>query len=190
MPMLLLAVLLAMTIGPAVQAQPQSCLRAGRQTNLQDDCAAKSATTGSNAQAHLRVEIIAPIPTGSMHSSPEEQSASQPAASAQTILDATCRLNWRHCADNTQMVNTYSHWRKVRSECRSVAAQLMRHGEPNFPWFAFRSFLQGDDYPRAGIVTVIEPRAQFRNGLGAVVNGRVMCRYDLRSSQVLDVQIL
>ena len=191
MPTLLLAVLLAMTIGPAVQAQPPSRLEAGRQADLQEDDAARDGLRDVINQRQMHKEVIAPIPASPMETSLEEQANREINESPrESILNGSCRVEWRSCKDNLQMVNTYSHWRRVRVECRSAATQLMRYGEPNFPWFAFRSFLQGDDYPRAGIVTVIEPRAQFRNGLGAVVSGRVVCRYDLRIGQVLDVQIL
>ena len=100
-----------------------------------------------------------------------------------------CRLDWRHCADNAQLVNSYRDWSRVVVECKSAAQASARFGDPEFPWLPFGTFLNGNTYVNTGIAVAIEPRAQFFNGFGAKVNSRVTCRYDLNRMAVVEVNV-
>ena len=101
----------------------------------------------------------------------------------------TCKVDWHSCLDNADMVNNYHDWPTVQTRCKSSAKDSAKYGTPEFPWFSFGSFLRGSDYPKTGIVTTIEPDAQFSNGFGAMVHTRVVCKYDLKSNAVLDVSL-
>ncbi|HWK96210.1 MAG TPA: hypothetical protein VNR39_12390 [Pseudolabrys sp.] len=101
-----------------------------------------------------------------------------------------CRVDWRQCADNSDMANNFNGWVDVKVQCQRQADDRAKYGSPKWPWLAFSSFLGGSDYVKTGQVTAIEPDAQFQNGFGAWVRSRVVCRYDLNAGKVTDVFIM
>jgi hypothetical protein len=100
-----------------------------------------------------------------------------------------CKMNWSSCADNEQLVNTWSDWSKVQVACKFAANDLAKYGDPEWPWLPFGTFMKGSDYIKTGKAIAIEPDAKFKNGFNAPVRSRVTCFYDLRTSRVLDVSI-
>lgn len=109
--------------------------------------------------------------------------------STTTVQDDPCRSDWTKCADNGQLVNHYSDWTHVQRECKNAANDRAKYGDPDWPWFPFGSFHEGNNYVISGIAIAIEPDAQFSNGFGAKVHSRVACTYNLRAKRVTDVSI-
>jgi hypothetical protein len=108
---------------------------------------------------------------------------------AYTAQINACGDDWRQCVDNTQLVDHYDGYSRVQSACQRRATEMARYGDPDFPWLSFGTYFTGTDYVETGIAVSIEPRAQFQNGFGAMVNTRVVCRYDLRAGEVLSVEL-
>jgi hypothetical protein len=100
-----------------------------------------------------------------------------------------CKQSWSSCADNEQLVNEWSGWSKVQVDCKFVANDHAKYGDPEWPWLAFSTFLKGDNYVKTGKAVAIEPDAKFKNGFNAQVRVRVTCFYDLRAARVDDVSI-
>ena len=101
-----------------------------------------------------------------------------------------CESDWAKCADNTDLVNNYKEWAGVEVDCQDAASKKSEYGTPKWPWLSFGKFLRGDSYVKSGIAVAIEDDAQFSNSFGAMVHSSVMCRYDLRTNRVLDVDIV
>jgi hypothetical protein len=91
-------------------------------------------------------------------------------------------------------VNNFKGYFRVQFDCKEKGNSEARYGTPEWPGFfsggAFGSFRRGTDYVTTGIVTAIEPDAQFQNGFGAMVHSTVVCKYDLKSKTVISVDIL
>jgi hypothetical protein len=101
-----------------------------------------------------------------------------------------CRKDWAKCADNGEIVNKYSGWTMVQVRCQMAATEQAKYGDPEWPWLAFGSYLRGTDYVKTGLAVAIEKDAKFQNGFGAKVHSQVMCKYDLRSQNVISVSIV
>jgi hypothetical protein len=110
-------------------------------------------------------------------------------STAPTTSADICKTDWKKCSDNAELANNYSGWTTVQSACKIAAEAKAKYGTPKFPWFSFGSFLGGDDYPKTGVVTVIEPDAQFSNGYGAMVHSEVRCIYDLNNNMIRNILI-
>jgi hypothetical protein len=113
-------------------------------------------------------------------------SANNKAASTQP----DCRTDWTKCPDNEALVNDYNGWVEVQVACKRSATKQARYGTPEWPWLSFSTFRKGSDYATTGTAIAIEPDAQFSNGFGAMVHSKVICQYDLRKKQVIDISIL
>jgi hypothetical protein len=100
----------------------------------------------------------------------------------------TCKSDWTKCTDNADMANTYDHWSYVQVDCKMEADKLARFGTPEWPWLPFGHFRPGTNY-NTGIVTLIEPKAKFQNGFGAMAHSQVTCIYDLHTKKVISVDI-
>ena len=100
-----------------------------------------------------------------------------------------CKVDWHSCSDNADVVNNYHDWSMVQVRCKSSTQDIAKYGTPSFPWFSFGSFRRGSDYPKTGIVTSIEPDAQYSNSFGAMVNKRGGCCYYLNRNGVIDVDL-
>jgi hypothetical protein len=113
-----------------------------------------------------------------------------PAVPATSEGSATCSTNWKTCVDNADLANNNSVFNiKAGLACKRAADDMAKYGKGEWPWDSFGTFLKGDDYPKTGIVTLIERDAGFKNGFNATVRSRVVCTYDLNTKQVVDVQI-
>jgi hypothetical protein len=103
--------------------------------------------------------------------------------------DNSCISDWRQCETNSALVNDYAHISSIIRECESKAEEMAKYGEPEFPWGSFSTYLQGADYIKDGKLVLIEEDAQFENGFGATVNTSVRCTYDLRTEEVVGMDI-
>lgn len=106
-----------------------------------------------------------------------------------------CIKSWSSCADNAQLASDWPGWARVKAECKLAADELAasdraRHGNPEWPWLAFSSFLKAPDYVKTGSAIAIEPDAKFRNGANAQLRVRVVCNYDLKASRVENIIIV
>lgn len=86
------------------------------------------------------------------------------------------------------MVNNYKGWFDARYACKLEATDRAKYGTPEWPSFFFSHFYPGTDFS-TGFATLIEPKAKFQNGFGAMAHSQVVCRYDLRTKQVIGVNI-
>lgn len=102
---------------------------------------------------------------------------------------ASCKTDWALCTDNADLANHYDKLYRATAACKTAAEDRAKYGSPQWPWFAFGSFVPGTDAPKTGIVTLVEGDAKFQNGFGAMVRSRVACKVNLRSMTVTDVQI-
>jgi hypothetical protein len=119
--------------------------------------------------------------------------ATEPVHVAEKIEAPTCARNWRLCTDNSDLVNHYNGWYKVKADCEYEADKKAKYGTPKWPGFwsggSFGAFKPGDDYPKTGIVVAVEKDAQFQNGFGAMVHSMVYCEYNLKNEEVVRVSI-
>jgi hypothetical protein len=99
-----------------------------------------------------------------------------------------CRTDWTKCANDAELVDKYSGWTRVETECKSEADSRARY-KTVWPPVPFGTFLKGNENVTSGIVVAIESDAQFQNGFGAMVRSRVACTYDLRAQRVISVDI-
>lgn len=102
---------------------------------------------------------------------------------------STCKDDWKLCADNGELVNNWSGWSLVQSECKRTANDSAKYGTPEWPWFAFGTFTVGDSYTKNGVGVAIENEAKFSNGFGAMTHVSVTCFYDLNNKKVTDVRV-
>jgi len=100
----------------------------------------------------------------------------------------SCKSDWTKCADNSDIVNNYSGMSAAQVDCKLQAEDHATYGTPEWPWLPFSHFYPGTNYS-AGIATLIEPKAKFQNGFGAMAHSRVVCIYDLRTKKVLSINI-
>lgn len=99
-----------------------------------------------------------------------------------------CRSDWINCKDNSDLVNNYLHDYRAQVDCKNSAQKLAKYGKAKLPWlYPFSTFLVGNDYPKTGIVTLIEKEAQYQNEHGAMAHAEVTCTYDLRAKRVISV---
>jgi hypothetical protein len=115
--------------------------------------------------------------------------------------EPTCRDDWHICKDNRELVNSYMPFLNpankgnltvvgMSNACKEKAEAMAKYGTPKWPWFAFSSFYDGDNYIKTGRVSLVEPDAQFSNAFGAMAHVRVMCIYDLKDSKVMDINVI
>lgn len=98
------------------------------------------------------------------------------------IADATggpppppsCRDDWHLCTSAHQLID---HWRGafwIRLACQDAGNDAAQYGKPKwnglpFPWVSENGSL------KHGIVTLLEPKAQFSNAFGAMVHVELKC---------------
>jgi hypothetical protein len=112
----------------------------------------------------------------------------QKAADAAEAAAPICKNDWHLCADNADMANYWKEWHHVRFECEWEGNKIAKYGDgPEWPSHSFGAFLTGDDYPKTGIVTVIENQAKFVNAFNAKVRTKVTCTYDLNARKVTNI---
>jgi hypothetical protein len=129
------------------------------------------------------------VKTGDKSSRPEDDTSSPP-INAAISAPAGCNSDWKLCSDNSDLVNHWSGWFRVQSECKSEAERRSKFGTPEWPWFAFGTFFQGKNYVTKGTAIAVEDGAKFSNGFGAMVKVKVTCTYDLNNNTVADIGIV
>jgi hypothetical protein len=91
-------------------------------------------------------------------------------------------------------VNNFDRYVHVKTACKRDAEKNARYGTPQWPGFwqggSFGNFRPGMDYVSTGVVTAIEPDAQFQNGYGAMVHSTVICKYDLAHESVISIDVI
>jgi hypothetical protein len=102
----------------------------------------------------------------------------------------SCKTDWKLCRDNADLVNNWSGYYRVAGACKAASERLAKYGDPEWPWFVtFRTFNNGDDYPKTGKVTAIETEARYPNAFNAKVLSRVTCTYDINTAKVTDIMV-
>jgi hypothetical protein len=106
--------------------------------------------------------------------------------------DATCKEDWHKCTDNADLINNSGKQISMAYACRDEANKQAKYGDPTWPWafLMFGTFHKGDNYPKTGIVTLIEHDARFQNGFGAMAHVNVTCTYDLNAKTVTNVVVV
>ncbi|GCE79378.1 hypothetical protein [Komagataeibacter oboediens] len=137
---------------------------------------------------HKALALAAPVETLSDAPAPAPDSESSSNSST-----AKCADDFHACKDNEELVNKYNKIYRGQAACKTKADGAAEYGSPQWPGFwsggAFGSFRMGDDAPKTGLITLVEPNAQFQNGFGAMVHSTVTCVYDLNNDVVRDIQI-
>ncbi len=100
----------------------------------------------------------------------------------------TCADDWRQCVNATDLANNNSQRRSAKADCEIAAEEQAKYGTPKWPWVPFGTFYP-DESIAGGTVTLIDTRAQFQNGFGAMVHVTVECLYDLKAEKVINVNI-
>ena len=102
-----------------------------------------------------------------------------------------CKTDWRKCADNADLANNYDGMTEAQIRCKRAATSMAKYGTPEFPWvFYFSSYRPGIDYVPSGIAILIENKAKFQNGFGAMAHVKLICEFDLREKKVVNVTFL
>jgi len=166
--------------GKDVSTQATSCPNCGHPVASGGDKPQKKSPLGVVLATLLGLVVIAII----------LNPANQPrSTSTTTAPDNPCRSDWTKCASNEDLVNHYSGWLRIGRECKDAANDRAKYGNPEWPWFAFGSFYNGNNYITSGTAIAVEPDAQFSNGFGGMAHSRVTCTYDLRAQRVTDVLV-
>jgi hypothetical protein len=78
---------------------------------------------------------------------------------------------------------------EATSACKQALEQPVKFGDPEWTWGAFGTFRKGDDYPKTGLVKIIDPDVKIPNGFGAKGHSKVECWYDLnkKSATIMSV---
>jgi hypothetical protein len=102
----------------------------------------------------------------------------------------SCKTDWTRCTDNADLVNNYSKMIDAKIDCQIAANKLATYGTPVWGYAIgiFGKFLRGSDFPRTGIVRLVDDDVQFSNAFGATQHYMVSCKYDLGKKRVLDVR--
>lgn len=106
-----------------------------------------------------------------------------------TPQQASCASNWHLCTDNADIANHYSDYSSAKASCQIEAEKLAKYGSPKWPWVAFGHFYNDGSAAKSGIITLIEPDAQFQNGFGAMAHSTVTCTYNLNTKIVTNVVV-
>lgn len=97
-----------------------------------------------------------------------------------TPAPPSCANDYTKCADNEDMVNHYEGMATAQSACKTKVDDSVRYGEPKWGWVPFGSFRVGTDFPKTGLVKIVEPDVQIPNGFGAMEHTRVECWYNFK----------
>lgn len=142
--------------------------------------------SGAYPERAFKLDANAPLPniiTPAIASPPKE-------IKPERVIDGKlCRTDWSKCADNKQLAETFLGTTEATSACKKAAADKVRYGSPEWPWLAFSSFYGGDDAPRDGQITLVEPRAKISNAYGALENSVVKCTWNLKTKSIQDINI-
>jgi len=76
-------------------------------------------------------------------------------------------------------MNHYWKTGEAQRACKEALGKSVKFGDPEWTWGAFGSFRIGDDYPKTGLLKLVDPDVQIPNGFGAKVHSKVECWYDL-----------
>jgi hypothetical protein len=118
----------------------------------------------------------------------DHRTDAQKAADAAEAAAPICKNDWHLCKDNEDMVSNWKNWDHVQASCHVEAENSAKYGDgPDIPWGSFKTFLRGDNYPKTGIVTLIENNAKFVNAFNAKVRTKVTCTYDLNAEKVTNI---
>jgi DNA-directed RNA polymerase subunit RPC12/RpoP len=101
----------------------------------------------------------------------------------------TCISDWRGCSDNADLIKRYNGIGDARFSCKKAAENSAKYGSPQWPFLSFGTFYDGDRYVKTGLAVLLEEKAQFSNGFGAMVHSAVTCTYDLNQKKVINVSI-
>jgi hypothetical protein len=106
-----------------------------------------------------------------------------------------CQKNWEKCADNADLINNFvdnnlSVKSDIMNDCTNGAEKLTKYGTPKWSWIKFGKFKSGDDFPKTGVIFIVDDEAMFQNEFGAYKHVMVNCEYDLRNSQLLNVEVI
>ena len=103
----------------------------------------------------------------------------------------SCKNDWHHCIDNTELVNNFEHISRMRINCRDDANKLTKYGDPKWPSYSyFGSYVSNEHFLPSKRITLIEKDAQFQNGFGAYQHMSVRCVYDLEGDKVVSVNLM
>jgi hypothetical protein len=100
-----------------------------------------------------------------------------------------CKSDWSKCRDNSGLVNNYDGITSAKVSCKYAANKHAQYGDPDWNWIIFGQFYKGKSYIETGRVLLIEDDVKFQNGFGAMKRTKVTCIYDLKSKQVLSVDV-
>jgi hypothetical protein len=122
-------------------------------------------------------------------SAQSQASPSTPATPASTPAIKTCRDDWTKCVDNEDMAHNYSKMDEARLACEIKLEHSVRYGTPEYWYVRFNSFFIGGDFPKTGIVKIVDDRVKIQNVFGAKVNSRVECWYDFNKKVATIVSV-
>lgn len=129
------------------------------------------------------------------HKQPGTKAADVKAAEVKSpkVQQPSCKTQWKLCTDNGDMANNYENWSWVKGRCGEAADKTAKYDDPKWSWKTFSYIIRGDDYPKTGIVTLVDQDVKFQNKFGTYVKSKVTCEYDLNKGdkgEVLNVQAM
>ena len=112
---------------------------------------------------------------------------------AETDPEARCAENWEMCRDNADLVNYSSKADDARRACVAAVNEAGKYGAPKWcsSWMCedFPSYQTGTNAPNDGLITLIDDHVRTQNGLGVFVPSTVYCTYNIRSGNVVTLNI-
>jgi len=112
----------------------------------------------------------------------DQDSASKSAASKSA---APCVNSYTACSDNADMVNNYRKMFDAKWACRREIDDRAKYGTPEWSWITFGQFYKGNDYPKTGLVKIIDDDVKIPNAFGAKARSTVVCWYDFVSGKAV-----
>lgn len=108
---------------------------------------------------------------------------------ADVTAQNTCKENWSICADNADFINNYSKMFDAKYACKIATNKRARFGDPEWSWVPFGKFRKGNDFPKTGVVKLVDDDVRIPNMFGAKLHGFVECWYDFKSESATIVDL-
>lgn len=118
---------------------------------------------------------------------PDKTSDNQASAQA-----PSCENDYKLCKTNEDLINNFDHMGRMidaKVACKQSINNHVKYGSPDWAFHEFGSFKRGDDFPKTGIILLVDSSVKIQNMFGAKVNSTVLCEYNLNTKKVLTIVI-
>lgn len=122
-------------------------------------------------------------------SAPADQPASSSVSTSSATTESGCKSDYHACINNADLVEHNNQIIPAQVDCKMATNEHVKYGDPDWPWLSFGSYLVGNDYPKTGLLVLIEKDVKIQNAFSAMVHSVVRCMYDLNAKKVIALTI-